>query len=174
VLKDWETFYFMLGSAGAGLIGLLFVVITLTAGFDRQQTFRGGRLYLSPTVVDFALILTMSAFVIAPALPIQATAALIAATAIVGLVFAVRSSIGISGSPPAGIEAPHWTDLWMYGVVPGVIHAGILLSAAALWAEAPLAAYGLAALLLGLLLVSIRNAWDLITWITPRSRDAAP
>ena len=42
VLKDWETFFFMLGSAGAGLIGLLFVVVTLTAqsaGNQEQRTF---------------------------------------------------------------------------------------------------------------------------------------
>jgi hypothetical protein len=27
----WETFYFMVGSSSAGLIGLLFVVVTLSA-----------------------------------------------------------------------------------------------------------------------------------------------
>ena len=173
MLKDWETFYFMLGSSGAGLIGLLFVVITLTAGFDRTQTFRGTRLYMTPTAVDFALILAISAVAIAPSLPIQTTAVLFAAVALVGLVFAVRSSIGIRQAPPPGIETPHWTDFWMYGVAPGVMYVGVLAAAVMLGMETPWAADALAALLLVLLLLSIRNAWDLITWIAPRRRDPA-
>src|SRR6185295_1211955 len=157
----------MLGSAGAGLIGLLFVVVTLTAGFDRAQTFRGARLYLTPTAIDFALILAISAVAIAPELPLQLDAALLAVIALVGLVFAARSSIGIRQPPPPGIDAPHWTDWWMYGVAPGVLYAGMLASALGLWLEAPWAPFALGALLLILLLLGIRNAWDLLTYIAP-------
>ena len=174
MLKDWETFYFMIGSAGAGLIGLLFVVVTLTAGFDRSQTFRGTRLFLTPTAVDFAVILTVSAVAIAPGLPTQAAAVLFALIALAGLGFAVRSSIGIWRPPPPGIEASHWTDFWMYGVVPAAIYAAILASDIVLWFEEPLAPFAIAALLLILLLIGIRNAWDLVTWVAPRRKDAAP
>src|ERR1700740_3153229 len=50
VFQGWDNFYFMVGSAAAGLIGLLFVVVTLTAGFDRDQAQRGQALYMNPTM----------------------------------------------------------------------------------------------------------------------------
>jgi hypothetical protein len=174
VLHDWETFYFLMGSAGAGLIGLLFVVITLTAGFDRAATFRGARLYLTPTAVHFAIVLTISAIAIAPGLPASVVGTMFAAVAVVGLALAIRSSIGIRTPPPPGIEAPHWTDFWMYGVLPAAIYLGILAAAVVLVSEVPLAAAAMAALLLILLLTAIRNAWDLVVWIAPLRKDAAP
>ena len=171
MLKEWETYYLMIGSAAAALIGLLFVVITLTAGFDRAQTFRGARLYLTPTAVDFALIVAISAVAIAPELPLQFDAALVALTAVVGLLFAVRSWIGIRQPPPPGVDTPHWTDWWMYAVAPGVLYAGIVASAAGLWLAALWAPHVLGALVLLLLLLGIRNAWDLVTYIAPKRAD---
>jgi hypothetical protein len=78
VLKPWETFYFMIGSAGAGLIGLLFVVVTLTAGFDQSQINRGAKFYMTPTAFHFAVVLTASAVAVAPGVPDMASAAMIA------------------------------------------------------------------------------------------------
>lgn len=173
VLKEWETFYFMLGSAGAGLIGLLFVVVTLTAGFERAQTYRGARLFLSPTALHFALILTISAIAVSPGLPMPAIGVLFGVVGLVGLTFAVRSSIGIRQPPPAGTEGPHWTDFWMYGVAPAAIYVGIVVASAALWFGAEWAPFAVAALLLSLMLIAIRDAWDLLTWIAPRSKDNA-
>jgi len=174
VLKEWETFYLMIGSAGAGLIGLLFVVVTLTAGLERAVTFRGARLFLSPTALDFAVVLSVSAVAIAPGLPIAAMASAFAFISLVGLGFAIRSSIGIYRPPPAGIDPPDWTDFWMYGVLPAVIYVALLATSGALGFELPGAPFVLAALLLALLLVGIRNAWDLITWIAPRRKDLVP
>ena len=37
---EWETFYFMMGSAAAGLIGLLFVVVTLSGEIDATKASR--------------------------------------------------------------------------------------------------------------------------------------
>ena len=38
----------MIGSSAAALIGLMFVVVTLTAGRRRDETERGKHLYTSP------------------------------------------------------------------------------------------------------------------------------
>ena len=53
----------------------------------------------------------------------------------------------------------------MYGVVPAAIYAAILTSDIVLWFEEPLAPFAIAALLLILLLIGIRNAWDLVLWM---------
>jgi len=162
----------MIGSSSAGLIGLLFVVVTLTSGADRAQAERGQALYLTPSVVHFAIVLCVSAIAVAPGLGVALSALLVGIAAAVGLARAVRSSIGIA-RPRQGTPAPHWSDVWMYGVTPAVIYAGIGAAAAALWMGAAGAPFALAALLLALMLVGVRNAWDLITWIAP-TRGANP
>jgi hypothetical protein len=55
----------------------------------------------------------------------------------------------------------------MYGVGPGLLHVLGLAFCVLILREAPWAAESLAGLLLVLLLVGVRNAWDLITSIAP-------
>ena len=38
LLSQWETFYFLVGSSGAALTGLMFVVITLVADTNLPRT----------------------------------------------------------------------------------------------------------------------------------------
>src|SRR5580704_14168093 len=164
----------MVGSAGAGLIGLFFVVVTLTQGFDRDRALRGASLYMTPSLIHFAVVLSMSAVAVAPGLPIPATAGLFAAVALVGLGNAVWATIGIAFRR-LGPEAPHWSDVWLYGVAPSAIYTGLLIAAVGLSEELAWAAYANAALLLALLLIGVRNSWDLITWMAPmRGRRRAP
>jgi hypothetical protein len=162
----WDSYYFMIGSAGAGLIGLFFVVVTLTQGFDRDRALRGASLYMTPSLVHFGVVLSMSAVAVAPGLPIAITAGLFALVAAVGFGNAVWATIGI-GFRRLGPDAPHWSDVWLYGVAPTAIYAGLIVAAAGLAERAGWAVYANAALLLALLLVGVRNAWDLITWMAP-------
>ena len=155
-----------MGSAAAGLIGLLFVVVTLTSGRDRSQTERGASLYLTPTALHFAVVLSISAVAIMPRLTGQTEAALFGLGALIGLANAIRSTLGIR-TPRPDMEAPHWSDFWMYGAIPVTVYLGLSVSCIALWAREPWAAHAMAWMLLTLLLVSIRNAWDLVTWIAP-------
>jgi hypothetical protein len=173
MFRGWDNFYLMLGSAAAGLIGLLFVVVTLTAGFDRPQNSRGSSLYLTPTALNFALVLSISAVAVAPPLPAIETSVVVGLIAIGGLAGAGRSMLGIP-TPPPGQDKPHWSDVWMYGATPALIYVSLLASAVAVWAGADWAAHVMAGLLLVLLLVSIRNAWDLMTFIAPMRRDGPP
>ena len=165
-MQGWENFYFLIGSAGAGLIGLLFVVVTLTSGLERSQTSRGAKFFLTPTAIHFAVVLTLSGVAVAPDLPTPVTAAIFGLVSLGGLGFAIRASIGIR-TPPPGSDAPHWSDFWMYGAVPAAIYAAICVVSVVLGSGAAWAAPVMAGLLMVLLLVSIRNAWDLVTWIAP-------
>jgi hypothetical protein len=167
VFQGWDNFYFLIGSASAGLIGLLFVVVTLTAGFERSQATRGASLYLTPTALHFAVVLSVSAVAVAPRLAVSTQAAVVGLIALVGLVNTVGVCIGI-GRPPAGPETPHWSDFWLYGVVPTAIYLGLCAAAVGLGVGAEWAVPAMAALLLVLLLTAIRNAWDLVTWIAPK------
>ncbi|HZC15715.1 MAG TPA: hypothetical protein VE309_03035 [Caulobacteraceae bacterium] len=156
----------MLGPAAAGLIGLLFVVVTLTSGRERSETARGQALYLTPTALQFAVVMTFSAVAMAPRMAPVATASIFSLIALVGLVNATLAAIGIA-SPRAGMEPPHWSDFWMYGVTPVVGYLALCAACVEVWMRVEWAAYALAGVLLTLLLVGIRNAWDLVTWIAP-------
>jgi hypothetical protein len=167
MFQGWDNYFLMLGSAGAGLIGLLFVVVTLTANVERSRALRGSALYLTPTMIHFAVVLTSSAVAQAPRISPTLTAIILAAGALVGLCNAVRTWLGISALPKNG-DPPHWSDIWTYGGAPGVIYLALIGAAAAVWTQASFAVGALASLLMILLLVAIRNAWDLITWMAPQ------
>lgn len=172
VLQGWDNFYFMMGSAAASLIGLLFIVVTLTAGSDRAQVQRGQALYMTPTALHFAMVLTACAVLLAPGLGVAARAAAFAFVGLVGMINAAKACYGILKMSAKG-GASHWTDPLMYGVTPVAVYLGLLIAAFALGRGLVWGAYAIAALLLALLLTAIRNAWDLVTWIAP-NRNAPP
>lgn len=167
-----DNFYFMLGSAAAGLIGLLFVVVTLTAELEQSRVTRGATSYLTPTALHFGVVLSISAVAVAPELPAPAIALLIGLAALVGLASAICSSIGIR-TPQPGMDLPHWSDFWTYGGTPAALYIGLCVAAVALGAREHWATHLTDALLLALLLVGIRNAWDLVTWIAPHRKGTA-
>ena len=173
MLQSWNNYYYMVGSAAAGLIGLLFVVVTLTAGFEATKARRGQALYMTPTVLNFAMVFSISAGLLAPGLPMWAAGTVVGLFVVLGLAGVARACWGI-GCAAGKNEAPHWSDFWMYGITPGLAYGGLGVAAAGLGAGLVWAPFAMAACLLGLLLASIRNAWDLLTWIAPRkSRLAA-
>ena len=170
MFQGWDNFFFMLGSAAAGLIGLMFVVVTLTAGFDQSRRLWGQKLYLTPTVLQFAMVLVVSAVALAPGLSAAATAAVLAAIGLFGLANEVRTSAGIA-DPGSGGPPSHWTDVWAYGVFPAAIYLLLCAVSIVIWtAAAAWAGDAVAALALALLLSGIRNAWDLVTWIAPQTK----
>jgi hypothetical protein len=169
MFHGWDNFYFLIGSAAAGLIGLLFVVVTLTAGSERSQASRGASLYLTPTALHFAVVLSISAVAVMPRLAVSTAAAVFGLGALVGFANAIRACIGIR-TPRPEMETAHWSDFWLYGGVPATIYLGLGVASVALWAGADWAVPASAALLLVLLLVGIRNAWDLVTWIAPKRK----
>ena len=166
MFQGWENVFVLMGTAAAGLIGLLFVVVTLTAGFERSRALHGSAIYMTPTGVHFAVVLTVSAIVLAPRLPAAVTASLIGLAALAGFGHALVSCRGILEAHRSN-DPPHWTDFWCYGAWPAITHLGIAGAAIGIALGGAWSVHGLAALLLMLLLVAIRNAWDLITWISP-------
>jgi hypothetical protein len=170
MFQGWDNFYLMLGPAAVGLIGLLFVVVTLTAGFDRSKTMRGQALYLTPTALHFGMVMVISAVAMAPRLSAVEAGAAIEVCVFAGLAGAVRAGIGIR-SLRTGKDDPHWSDFWCYGVLPTAIYLGLCAAALALCWRTDWAAKAIAALLLILLSLNVRNAWDLVTAIAAAAGD---
>ncbi|MDB5693039.1 MAG: hypothetical protein JWO81_2102 [Alphaproteobacteria bacterium] len=169
--RDWSDFYLLIGSAGSGLIGLLFVVSSLTSGLERATSQRGARLYLTPIIFHLAAIVVLSAVAMVPGVPRAAVVAVAGLIAAAGAAYAAMILHGLLN--PIVPEPPHWTDKYFYAVAPGALYLLLGAVAVAIRREAAWALMGEAALALALLLLAIRNAWDLATWLAPTA-DPAP
>jgi len=172
VFQGWDSFFQITGEVPATLIGLIFVVATLTQGGDRARLLRAVSIYLTPTVLHFSIVLCVSALAVAPRFYPGWRAALFAVAALTGLGNGIWACIGISRRQP-GADPPHWSDQWLYGVAPTALYVLLLADTVAVAARTPWAVDVLAVLLLALLLIGVRNAWDLITWMASSRNIAA-
>jgi hypothetical protein len=165
MFEGWGEYYLMAGSAAAVLIGLIFVVISLMQDRSRTSVLEGSRLYMGPIVLGVSFALALSAAALAPGMDAAAMAGIAALVAAWGL---IRGLMSIAGIRKLGSEV-HWTDLWFYGVAPSALYLALGGVAVAFWSGWACAPSGLAAVVTGLLLLAVRNEWDLITWIAPRA-----
>lgn len=166
MFEGWGEFYLLAGSAAAVLIGLLFVVVTLMHDRPRSYVFKGASLYMGPIVLHMSLILALSAATLSRGMTPAGFGAIVAAVALVGLVrsFMVSAGIRVFREPP-----PHWTDIWCYGLIPAGLYAALGFVALGVWQNQAWAEQGVAAVIVALLLISIRNEWDLVVWLTPKA-----
>lgn len=169
MFHDWENFYLIVGPSAAALIGLLFVVVTLTSGQERGKAEWGQSLFMTPIVFHYAAVLVISAMAGAPDLHRPAASVIVAVLALFGFGYCVRNIMGMRRR--SAQQPPHWSDIYCYGYAPAVFYVLLAVSAAALWRALWFAEHLLAATLMGLLLLCIRNSWDLITWLAPRAGD---
>lgn len=50
MFEAWQTFYLIVGTAGAALVGVMFIVTTLTAEMEYDRFNRGTAIYVTPSV----------------------------------------------------------------------------------------------------------------------------
>jgi hypothetical protein len=65
LLAEWDNFYVITGSSAAGLTGLTFVVIALSADAKRVNE-TGLRAFVTPTIVHFGAVLALAAYLSMP------------------------------------------------------------------------------------------------------------
>jgi hypothetical protein len=166
MFEGWGEFYLLAGSAAAVLIGLIFVVVTLMQDRPRSSVLNGSKLYMGPVVLHVTFVLVLSATALIPRISPTEFAIVSGAVSIWGLVRGMTSTQGIRAL--TGEDKPHWTDMWFYGVIPTSLYVLLGVVSFAAWQRLPCAAQGVAAVITAFLLITIRNEWDLVTWLAPR------
>lgn len=173
MFEGWDSFYLLTGGAAGGLIGLLFIVATLTkGGLDADSALRGASVYMTPIVFHLAVVLSISGLACAPRLEASIDGVVLAAAAALGLLASGRVMLHLRLSEV--FQSSHWTDLWCYGALPFAAYLALAGSAAAVWLDPKIAAEAVAVSLLALLLIAVRNAWDLVTWISAKGAGGSP
>jgi len=161
-LRDWQTFYFLVGGAAAGLVGLTFVAITVGAGLITKQNIAALRTFVNPSLIHFTYVfVTASVAVIPTVTRIQLGVLLLLA----GLVSAGRI---LSVLPFMRQQArQHVVDMhdWAwYFLAPLASYLVYVGTGTGLLLGARQALNGLAWASILLLIAGIRNTWDMVLW----------
>jgi len=166
LLSTWSSFYIMTGSAAASLTGLMFVVITLVT--TRERSNRDGvATFSTPTVMHFAGALLVSAVLVAPWHSLFFAALSTGLVGLWGVGYLVRVTYL---TKRLTIYQPDTEDWIWYTVLPFVAYGTIFLGSVTLeWLPAK-SLFALAGGVLLLILIGIRNAWDVVTFLVIADR----
>jgi hypothetical protein len=158
-LHAWHEFYILLGTAGATLLALLFVAVSLGTGYlsEQRQHQQGTRTFMSPVVIHFTSVFFISAVCLVPSHGPRFFAALIAATAVIGAAVSIVITIWVVRTN----FTKYLPDYFAYGLLPVGAYVALLVASYMIYAGQDYALEVLAGALLVLAIVNIRNAWDL-------------
>ena len=156
-LKEWHDFYILVGTAGATLLGLLFVAVSLGAGYLTEERQSATRTFMSPVAIHFTSVFFLSAVALLPSHQAKFLAALVGATALIGAIISTYITIQVVRTDLTN----YIQDYLAYGMLPGIAYLILLAAAVSIYQEKDFGLNALAGALLLLAIANIRNAWDL-------------
>ena len=167
-LAGWDNFYVIIGSSAGGLTGLTFVVLALARDSGTGVRAAGVGAFMTPMIVHFSGALALAAFM---SMPHQRAGTLSAGLALGGLAGIVYGGFVAANMRRSGTGATPYVPVredWIWNVIlPTAVYAGLTAMAILIWDRLTEAAlYGVAVLALALLFIGIRNAWDIVVWIS--------
>ena len=161
-LAAWETFYVIVGSSGAALTGLQFVVIALIAESRTRANARQIDAFGTPTIVHFCAVLLLSAVLSAPWQGLSRVSLALGALGLTGVIYG--AIVFLRARNQTGYR-PVFEDWLWHAALPLSAYALLLISAILLRSYSHSALFGMGATALLLLFIGIHNAWDTVTFI---------
>src|SRR5260221_5480012 len=165
-LSGWQNFFIIAGSSAGALVGLLFVAVTMLAQrrtrVRTQVAGRGIEAFNTPTVVHFCAVLLIALMLSAPWPSLFIPALLLGLCALAGVLY---TFIVIGRMRRLEVYAPELDDWLWYALCPLVAYATLLAAALLLPGSPVPVLFAIAAVMLFLLFLGIRNAWDQVTWV---------
>ncbi len=164
LLAEWQSFYMIIGTAAATLTGLMFVATSLVVGAQLHlPTLNAGiDAFNTPTVVHFGAVLLIAGVL---SVPWSSFAGIRFVLGAFGLAMVIYLVVILRRMRRITHYQPPLRDWLWYVVFPLIAYVVLLAAAMALPAAPATALYVLAAALLVLLFIGIRNAWDLVTFL---------
>jgi hypothetical protein len=169
-LHEWHEFYILLGTAGATLLALLFVAVSLGTGFLNNKDQQGTRTFMSPVVIHFTSVFFLSAVCLVPSHGPVFFAVLIAGTAVVGVAVSIVISVWVVRTE----MTQYLPDYFAYGLLPVGAYLALLVASIMIYLGRDYALEVLAGGLLVLAIVNVRNAWDLTLSMVRRHAGQRP
>jgi hypothetical protein len=157
----WESFYVIIGSAAAVLIGLQFVSITLGAEINAPGSSTAVGAFGTPTIVHFCAVLLIAAILSAPWSALASVAIALGVGGAAGLVYAL---LVVRRARRQTAYVPVLEDWIWHNVLPLIAYAALLLAALLLQRSPAPSLFVIGGTALLLLFVGIHNAWDAVTY----------
>jgi hypothetical protein len=161
----WESFYVIIGSSAAVLIGLQFVVITLTAEINAPGGDSAVGAFSTPTIVHFCAVLLIAAILSAPWSALSSAALALGVCGVAELAYALMV---VRRARRQTIYVPVLEDWIFHAVLPLIAYATLLLAALLLQRNPAPSLFVIGGTALLLLFVGIHNAWDAGTYLVLR------
>ena len=168
-LSEWATFYEVVGSAGAALTGLQFIMIALLADMPLREPseVEASDAFATPTIVHFVSALFLAATGAAPWHRLAPAAVLWGCAGVVGLGYTV---IVIRRMRSQRAYEPVFEDWVFHAVLPLLAYGALAAGASLVRVHATATLIAVAGCAVLLLLVGVHNAWDNVTYLSLRKR----
>jgi hypothetical protein len=159
-LAEWRDFYVMIGTASGVIVGATFIVASLAANLkDRMVGLRG---FITPTAVHLGSVLVGSAILTAPTLTPDLLALLLGAGGTAGVVYSLIVTTRIWGM---NLDR---SDRGFYALLPILAYAAMAGAAGIALSRITHTLEIVAVALVALLIIGMRNAWDMATFMITR------
>lgn len=164
-LQPWHELYAVAAGIAATLMGLMFVVMSLgQRSLASEEGSRVARSLHTPIIVFFVTIIVVSMLMLMPDTVPTALAALLAVVSVFGLIYMVANGAYTTWRE----HTLGFDDLMWYVALPYLSYAMFGASAVMIWKATPFGPHVEAGAMLLLLLIGIRNAWDLVIFSVRR------
>jgi hypothetical protein len=164
-LANWESFYVIVGSSGAALTGLQFVVIALVAESEQRSTSSTINAFGTPTVVHFCAALLVSAILSAPWHRLSSAGLAVGLCGAAGLLY---SALVIRRARRQTGYRPVLEDWIWHAALPVLSYGALFVSALMLHQNPDRSLFLIGAAVVLLVFIGIHNAWDTVTFIAAR------
>ena len=165
MLAQWHEFYALLGTAAAALIALLFVAVSIGTSVmtPDPESRRNTSTYLSPVVFHYANLLFLSLIALIPTENWESFALAIGLPGAGSAIYSIVIALRVHRSSMSDLA-----DRLCYGAIPALCYAMGPVAGLLLLEEKPAGLNLLAGAALLLLVINIRNAWDLMMSLARR------
>jgi hypothetical protein len=174
LLAAWESFYVIVGSSGAALTGLQFVVIALVSETRQQSSLAEIDAFATPTIVHFCAVLYIAAVLSSPWKDLTGPAIALGIAGVVGVCYAGITMRRARRQTGYKLVLEDW--IW-HTLLTSVAYITLLSGALTLVHHGESALFAIAGTSVLLLFIGIHNAWDTVTYIAVErmgSQEKAP
>jgi len=164
LLRAWRDFYVVTATAGASLIGAMFVVASVGVGVLTRERIAGTHAYLTSTVVHMGVVVLASLLTMVPSLEWASFGGVLLLGGIVGFLYEAATASAVRRF------RADWTDSLWYAAIPLIVYVGFVAAGIMGMAGRVRTLDVLAVAVVLLLICGVRNAWDMILMIVTRER----
>jgi hypothetical protein len=167
-MSDWSQFYYLCGSAAAGLTGLMFIAITFGARLITHEKLPYVDAFFSPISYHFVQVFVLCAVALMPIAgpkTLGATIVLTTAWRFLELATTYRLTRKSSAEQASDIDRSDWI---LGLILPAAVYLAFVAAGVCYFFGSAAAPALFAISLLCLLVIALRRAWEMLLWIATK------